>query len=156
MVSLTFYSINTLRALLLFVLLFFILQVGCQVQSFYHEPDIAATSAIYFAETAFIKREMKESYHLLSDDARKYITFQKYQTIVYELHPNGYPSTLKKLEYEPVPGQKAMNIFLLGENEKEKFYYRLALQGTAKDGYRVCGLYRGSGPYPQSKLRQKF
>jgi hypothetical protein len=67
-----------------------------------------------------------------------------------------YPISLTAEEFEPMPGQKGMNIFLYGENESEKFFYRLTMEGTTGMGYEVSGIYRGSGPYPPSKSRQRL
>lgn len=49
-----------------------------------------------------------------------------------------------------------MNIFLVGEVDSEKFYYRLVMAGTQDAGYKVAGFWRGSGPYPTSKLRHSL
>jgi hypothetical protein len=61
---------------------------------------------------------------------------------------------LMATDFEPMPGQTAMSIYLTGKNDNEDFYYRLVMQGTTQTGYTVSGFYRGSTAYPASKLRQ--
>jgi hypothetical protein len=53
-------------------------------------------------------------------------------------------------------GEKAIYIFLTGENSGEHFYYRLTMEGTATTGYRVLRLDRGGTPYPQSSDKKSF
>lgn len=67
------------------------------------------------------------------------------------MHPKTFPSRVSATEYEPMPGQKSMLIYLQGSGSGEEFYYRLVMAGDASSGYRVSGLYRGSQPYPPSK-----
>jgi len=53
-------------------------------------------------------------------------------------------------------GEKAIYIFLTGENSGEDFYYKLTMEGTAATDYRVSILDRGSGPYPPSNEKQQI
>jgi hypothetical protein len=90
----------------------------------------------------------------MSDDAREHISLEEFTAVVANMHPTGMPSRIEASEFEPVPGQEAMNIFLVGESAGEPFYYRFGMRGTVAKGYRVSGLFRGNGPYPASPLRQ--
>ncbi len=58
------------------------------------------------------------------------------------------------MEFEPIPGQEGMNIYLTGENGAEKFYYRIPMKGSEGKGYKAAGVFRGQGPYAPSELRQ--
>jgi hypothetical protein len=53
-------------------------------------------------------------------------------------------------------GEKAIYIFLIGDNSGEHFYYRLTMEGTAATGYRVLRLDRSIAPYPPSNDKQSF
>jgi hypothetical protein len=72
------------------------------------------------------------------------------------LHPGAYPKNVKATEYEPMPGEKAIYIFLLGDNSGERFYYRLILEGTAKTPYKVLRLDRAGDPYPPSSEKKRL
>ena len=49
-----------------------------------------------------------------------------------------------------------MNIFLSGVAGKERFYYRLVMEGTKETDYAVDGIWRSDGPYPPSNLRKRL
>lgn len=49
-----------------------------------------------------------------------------------------------------------MNIFLMGDNPDENFYYRLVMEGTASTGYKVAGIFRGNKRYPDSADKKKL
>ncbi|MBM3212679.1 hypothetical protein FJZ33_10690 [Candidatus Poribacteria bacterium] len=130
--------------------------IGCTATVISHDEDMAAKSAIAFSKVALVQHDIQNGYSLLSDNAKKTISFEKYSQVLSQMHPSLYPLSLTAEEFEPMPGQKGMNIFLYGENGSEKFFYRCTMEGTAGTGYKVSGIYRGNGPYPPSKLRQKL
>ena len=103
-----------------------------------------------------MKQDAEAGYSLLSESARQQLSLEQFKQVNAKLHPSTFPTKVVANEFESIPGEKAMNIFLIGENRKEQFYYRLPMEGTVTDGYRVSGLYRGNGPYPASNLRQKL
>jgi hypothetical protein len=135
------------------VIVFF---TNCSGSVIGHDEDMAAKSAIQFAKIAIVQHDIQNGYSLLSENAKKTITLEKYSEVFSQMHPASYPLSLTADEFEPIPGQKGINIFLHGESGAEQFYYRLTMEGTAGNGYKVSGLYRGNGPYPPSKLRQKL
>jgi len=53
-------------------------------------------------------------------------------------------------------GQKAMNIYLLGGDNDEKFYYRFVMEGTQETDYLVSGFWRNESPYPPSNMRKSL
>lgn len=128
--------------------------MSCTAKVISHDEDMAAKSAIEFSKVALVQHDIQNGYSLLSENAKKRISFEKYSQVFSQMHPSLYPISLTAEEFEPMPGQKGMNIFLYGENGSEKFFYRLTMEGTTGTGYKVSGIYRGSGPYPPSKLRQ--
>jgi hypothetical protein len=140
----------------IFAILIFMFLISCTATIISHDEDMAAKSAIEFAKVAIVQHDIPKGYAMLSDNFKKTITIDKYAQVISQIHPSLYPLSLTAEEFEPIPGQKGMNIFLYGENGSEKFYYRLVMEGTAETGYRVLGIYRGNGPAPPSKLRQKL
>ncbi len=130
--------------------------MSCTATVISHDEDMAAIRAIEFSRVALIQHDIQNGYSLLSDNARKTISFEEYSKAFSQMHPSLYPLSLTAEEFEPMPGQKSMNIFLYGENGSEKFFYRVTMEGIARTGYKVFRIYRGNGPYPPSKLRQKL
>ncbi len=129
---------------------------GCRAQLLRHDERVAAQQAQLFVERLVINRDAGSAHAMLADSARAQFTVAVLQDVVSKQHPQGYPDKVWASEFEPVPGQAAIQIFLTAENAREKFYYRVPMFGTVDSGYHPAGFYRGSGPYPSSSLRQKL
>jgi hypothetical protein len=129
---------------------------NCSGSIISHDEDMAAKSAIQFALVAFVQHDAPNGFFLLSENAKKSIPVEKFSEALSQMHPLQYPLSVTAVEFEPIPGQKGMNILLHGANGAEQFYYRLMMEGTAGTGYKVAGFFRGNGPYPGSKLKQKL
>ncbi len=140
----------------LLYLMFFVL-ASCGVPNFNvynHDEDQAAAKAKEFAQVAFIQQEYRKAYILLWEETKKQISFEKFQDVVEKMHSKAYPSQVTATEYEPIPGQAGIQIYLNGKNGNEEFFYRFDMAGTKESGYRVSGIFRGNGPYPPTKLRK--
>jgi len=118
-----------------------------------HNPKAAQKEATRFAQTAFVARDYATAHSLLSPAARQHIPKDKLSETIAAMHPKAFPSRVTATEYESVPGQRGMIIYLGGDGEDEDFYYRLLMEGDAPSGYRVSGLYRGNGPHPSTNKR---
>jgi len=129
---------------------------GCRAQVLRHDQHVAAQQAQSFLEQLVINRDVGSAHAMLADSAKAEITVAVLQDVVSKQHPQGYPDKVWAAEFEPVPGQAAIQIFLTGENAREKSYYRVPVFGTVDSGYHPAGFYRGSGPYPSFSLRQKL
>jgi hypothetical protein len=134
------------------LLVFAIGLAGC-VESYKHDAVLAGKRAAEFAQVAFIRQDFDSGYALLSDAAKRYVSPEKFKETVSRLHPRTHPKSVTATEYEPMPGEKAVYIFLLGENTGERFYYMLTMEGTAATDYKVSRLTRGEVPYsPRTKI----
>ena len=130
---------------------------GCfRVNKFEHEPTMAAAEAHNFALIAFVERDAPRAYNLLSPNMKAQMSLDQFKDLVSKMHPSEYPWSIEATDYEPLPGQKAMNIFLSGSAGNERFYYRFVMEGTKQDRYTVGGLWRGNGPYPPSNMRRRL
>ncbi len=118
-----------------------------------HNEDDAAKAATKFAQTAFVARDYPKAHNLLASRFRSYISIDKLTETIAQMHPKSFPSKVTATEFEPMLGQRGMNIFVKGEGEGEDFYYRLAMEGDAPSSYRVAGLFRGNGPNPSTNKR---
>ncbi len=134
----------------------FLLLSSCtpSVNVIYHSEEMASDRALEFIETAFIKRDYKLAYSTASETFKNNIPIDKFSDSIAKIHPAGFPKTVKATDFEPIPGQKAMYIFIYGENENEKFYYQLTMEGTKETNYKVLALRRSDEPFPFNKLRQ--
>lgn len=140
------------RLLALAVILVF---MGCK-GSIEHDETSAAKSAVEFSRVAFVRHDFESSYALLSDSGRRYVPLETFKQAVSKLHPKAFPLSVTASECEPMRGEKAIHIYLTGENNGERFYYRLTMEGDAATGYKVARFYRADEPYPWSSLRQKL
>lgn len=115
---------------------------------------MAGEQAQHFAEVAFVEREVSKAYGLLSESGKSYGSAKQFRELINNKHPSAFPSFVTATDYEPVPGQTKVNIYIYGENGSEKFYYRMITEGSQESGYRVSGFDRKNTPYPQSDLRK--
>lgn len=130
--------------------------VGCSTRIINHDENSAGKSAIEFAKKTFIAQDFQSGYQLLSENGKRFIEPTRFEQAVRQIHPTSFPTIVTAKEYEPIPGKKLINIFLEGDSISEKFYYRIALEGTSETGYHVEGFYRGKTPYPPSNFRQNL
>jgi len=138
--------------------LFLMCAVGLMscMETINHDPSSAAKKAEEFAQVAFVKQDVENGYGLLADGTKRYVSQEQFKAVLSKLHPKGFPKTVTALEYEPMPGEKAIFIFLTGESSGEHFYYRLTMEGTATTNYKVLRLDRASQPYPSSSDKKRL
>jgi hypothetical protein len=129
--------------------------LGC-AESIHHDEAAAAKKAEEFARVTFVKQDIENGYALLADGTKGYVSPAQFKAVVEKLHPRGLPKTVTATEYEPMFGEKALYVYLIGENAGQHFYYRLTMEGTATTGYRVLRLDRGGSPYPPSSDKKSF
>ena len=129
--------------------------MGC-IESIDHDAAVAGKKAEEFAQLVFVKQDIENGYALLADGAKRYVSLDQFKKVLAKLHPRAYPKNVRATEYEPMAGEKAIYIFLIGDNSGERFYYRLTLEGTATTPYRVLRLDRSGEPYPASSDKKKL
>ena len=130
---------------------------GClQVNKFNHQPTMAGAKAQQFANAAFVQRDFPAAYNQLSQAMRKQLSFEQFTDLLSKMHPSKYPSSVQATDYEPLMGQRGMNIYLVGHNDDQQFHYRFFMEGTKETDYTVGGLWRGDGPYPPSNMRKRL
>jgi hypothetical protein len=122
--------------------------------SFEHDHKLAAKRAEEFAQVAFVRQDFEKGYAMLSDSGKRYVPLEKFKEAVVKSHPKSYPTKIAATDFEPMAGEKAIYIYLTGDNSGEHFYYTLTLDGTATADYKVTRFSRGGGPYGSSGTRQ--
>lgn len=142
---------NKIRSILLLATA---LSVAC-VQMISHNQDIAASSAVNFLNLALIDKNFADASKKLAQGSRNALSVKEVEAMATRLHPNDGPTMIKAVEYEPIPSQKAMRIYLVGENnEGTKYFYMVVMQGTVEEGYGPSEIHRNDGPFPPSSIRK--
>ena len=130
--------------------------IGC-TEKIKHDEVLAGKRAVEFAQVAFVKQDIEKGYALLSGAAKRYVSLEKFKETVFRLHPKGFPASVTATEYEPMPGEKAIYIYLVGENSGEQFQYTLTMEGSAGTDYKVTKITSGSSSYiPSTSERKRF
>ena len=80
---------------------------------------------------------MREDIHALS---MKTLTPEEWTMM--RLHPRGFPTTVTAKEYQPMPGENALWIYLNGQNPE--MHYRLTMEATASGDYKVLTIDSGA------------
>lgn len=133
-----------------------LLSTACTFRALRHDQHVAAVEAEEFARRILIERNIPSAYEMVRAEDRQQLPLATLQDAVLKAHAGGYPTSVRATEFEPVLGQPAIQVFLVGETASEKFYYRVPMVGTVDSGYHPSGFYRGSGPYPPSQIRQSL
>jgi hypothetical protein len=106
-----------------------------------HDENLAAQRAIEFAQIVLVNKDFDQGYGLLSDGGKRHISSAKFKETMTRLHPGGFPTSVTAKEYQPMPGENALWIYLAGENPE--VHYRLTMEATASGDYKVLTLDNG-------------
>jgi hypothetical protein len=123
-----------------------------RISVIHHSEERAAQKAAQFAEVVFVRQDYERAYTLLSEELREKVPFEKFKGLILQGHVEGFPTVVKATDFEPLPGRKAMGVFLDGANSGLRFYYRLIMQGTKATDYQVSDFQVSKEPYPRSSL----
>lgn len=133
----------------------FLVLTGC-AKSIQHDEKLAAKRALEFARVVLIDRNMDKGYDLLAANGKRHVPIDKFKQTVESMNARGYPTRVSATDYEPMPGEPAIYIFLRGQNGDEQTQYRVTLEGSAADDYRVLKIDQG-GAFPTlSNQKRKF
>ena len=102
-----------------------------------HDETLAAKHAIEFAQFVFIDKNFAKGYELLSDGGKRHLSLEKFKETLTRMHPRSFPTKVTATEFQPMPGEKAIWIYLAGQNTEEQFQYRLTMEATDTGDYRV-------------------
>ena len=108
-----------------------------------HDEQLAAKRAIEFAQVALVNGNFDTGYDLLAAGGKRYISREKFKETVARLHPRGLPTKVTAKEYQPMPGEQAIWIYLVGQNAEEQFQYRITMEATGHGDYQVLTLDSG-------------
>lgn len=125
-------------------------------ESVKHDEALAARRALEFGRVIFLEKNLDRGYDLLADGGRRHVPRDKFKQSVVAMHSRDYPTKLAAVEYEPMADEKAIYIFLRGQNSEEQFNYRFTLEGTAGTDYKVLKIDQGTGFFTLSNKKQPF
>jgi hypothetical protein len=114
---------------------------GC-AESIKQNENLAAQRAIEFAGIVLVNKDFDRGYELLSDNGKRHISLAKFKETMARLHPRGFPNSVTAKEYQPMPGENALWIYLSGENPE--MHYRLTMEATASGDYKVLTIDSGA------------
>jgi len=124
------------------MLALFALVASC-AESTQHDENLAAKRAIEFAQVTLVDKNFDKGYELLAAGGKRHVSLDKFKETVTRLHPRGFPAKVTAKEYQPMPGEKALWIYLNGENGDEQFHYRLTMEANDNGDYKVLTLDNG-------------
>ncbi len=138
-----------------FLTVVLILALSCTPHFFKHDQNIAAKEAVKIANLLFVKQDVETGFEIQRAGQSEEFTLEKLRAFVNDLHKSGvFPNEVWAIEYEPMPGQEGMKIYLTGRNKDDFFWYQFVMIGTEPKGYRVFAIYRFDGEFPASTLRK--
>jgi hypothetical protein len=119
-----------------------ILVTGC-AQSIKHDESLAARRAVEFAQAAFIDKNFESAYALLSEGGKRHLPFDKFKETVTRMHAHGFPDKVTARESQPMPGENAIWIYLVGRNTEDQFGYRFTMEADGNGDYKVLAFDSG-------------
>jgi hypothetical protein len=109
-----------------------------------HDENLAAKRAVEFAQTVLINKNFDKGYDLLAEGGKRHISLEKFKETLTRLHPRGFPTRVTAKEYQAMPGEKAIWIYLVGQNSEDQFQYRLTMEATGAGDYKVLTIDSGA------------
>ena len=108
-----------------------------------HDETLAARRAIEFAQYVLINKNFDKGYELVSNGGKRHLSLEKFKETVTRMHPRSFPTKVTATEFQPMPGEKAIWIYLAGRNAEEQFQYRFTMEMTDNGDYKVLTLDTG-------------
>jgi hypothetical protein len=108
-----------------------------------HDEKLAGKRAIEFAQAVLVNKNFAKGYELLADGGKRHIPAEKFIESMKRLHPRGFPTRVTAKEYQPMPGENAMWIYLVGQNSEDQFQYRIIMEATGNGDYKVLNIDNG-------------
>jgi hypothetical protein len=129
---------------------------GCSLKYYNHDASSAGKTALRFSDFAFVQRDFKSAYDLITHDKPGSVSDEQLANLVRGMHPNNdYPTKVSLDEYEVVPGKPIIFIYLSGSYPDKKIYYLIVTEGQKGIGYKVTELYRSDDPFPTTSVPRK-
>ena len=125
-------------------------------ESVKHDETRAAKAALEFGRMVFFEKNFDKGYDMLADGGRRHVPRDKFKQSIEAMHARNFPIRLSAMEYEPMADEKAIYIFVTGQNDDEQFNYRFTMEGSAATDYRVLKIDQGSGFFALASKKRPF
>jgi hypothetical protein len=119
------------------------LTLGCAEED-KHDETLAGRRAIEFAQTVLINKNFTKGYELMADGGKRHIPLDKFIDSMNRLHPRGFPTKVTAKEFQAMPGENALWIYLAGQNSEDQFQYRVTMEASGNGDYKVLNIDNGS------------
>lgn len=112
-------------------------------ESVKHDENLAGRRAIEFAKAVLVDKNFDKGYELLADGGKRHVPRDKFQETITRFHPSGFPTRVTAKEFQAMPGEPAIWIYLFGQNAEDQFQYRVTMEATGKGDYKVLTVDSG-------------
>jgi hypothetical protein len=119
---------------------------GC-IRRINHNPASAAATAQSFVDAAFVRGQVGAAFEMLSPEVRQDLGPEGFARALAQEKGASNPTRVSAEAYEPLPGQPAMTILLVGEGPLGPRYYRVVMRGDAGRGYKVDTFEHAPRPF---------
>lgn len=136
---------------------FLISGIGC-LHYINHSPELAIETARKFSEVVFVKHDYSFGLEFASKKRDANFDEAALKQMVERMHPDSdYPTLVRALGYEFIPGNRAAKVYLEGLDGTNRSYYLIELDGDLNSGgYFVTGLYRRPTMFEVSGLYKRI
>lgn len=121
-----------------------------------HDEARAAKRALEFGRVALVEKNLDRAYDLLADGGKRHVPRENFKQSINAMHRQSHPMKLAATDYEPMADEKAIYIFVRGQNSEEHFQYRFTMTGNASTDYKVLKVDQGMGFFTLSTKKQAF
>lgn len=109
-----------------------------------HDENLAGKRAVEFVQAVLIEKNFAKGHELLDAGGKRYISREKLEETITRLHPRGFPTRVTAKEYQPMPGENAIWIYLTGQNSEDQFQYRATMKADDNGDYKVLTIDSGT------------
>ena len=117
---------------------------GSCAETVKHDENLAGKRAIEFAQAVLVEKKFAKGYELLDAGGKSHISRAKLEETITRLHPRGFPARVTAKEYQPMPGENAIWIYLVGQNSEDQFQYRVTMKADGNGDYKVLTIDSGA------------
>jgi hypothetical protein len=117
---------------------------GSCAETIKHDESLAGKRAIEFVQAVLIEKNFAKGYELLDAGGKRHISREKLEESLTRLHPRGFPTRVSAKEFQAMPGENAMWIYLVGQNSEDQFQYRVTMKSDDNGDYKVLTIDSGT------------
>jgi hypothetical protein len=118
---------------------------------------MAAKTANEFLQAFVVEHDLAKTLMVINPKLESWATTDQLKDLLDKVHPNrDFPTSVRVMEYETIPGQPLIRIYADGRNGEKVIYYTVLMQGTETEGYKPTEVFRKDEPFPSTPLRHSL